>query len=801
MVLFFLFLLPVSVPAQLQAKKIKGQVLNETNQPLPMAAIAWVTPANKIAAQTLTDSNGLFTLTARFNGVGRLTVTHTAHTTYQSGPFQLTDTSFGVIKLPRLVNTLNEVVVQSKQELVELDGGNIVYNVAKSVTAQGTSAFEVLKRAPGIYVDNDNTISLNGKPGAMILLDGKQTYLSAKDIADLLKSMPSSDIKSIEIINNPSARYDAAGSAGIINIKTNKSKLKGFSGTVTTGVSYGVSPKQNQDLSFNYRKDKYNIYGSYNHFIGNYSYLYGSDRIQDGKFYNSYTEDTDKRKKMGTRLGADYSINAKNTIGILATGNFIFGGGITRTQTLIGATNSPHVEQVLDATNDYYYQQTNRYNINVNYKYEDSAGHIINIDADYGRFTKGSGNLQWNRYTNDQNAVLSEHYYRSLNNTAIHLKAVKFDYTTNLWAGKLETGAKYSMIGTDNDTRFLHVLDKRDSLDNQRSNAFHFTEKIAAGYINYKKSLGKWTLQAGLRLENAASEGALFFIKNGTEGIERITRNYTNLFPSLSVSIKPLADHSFSLGYSRRIDRPAYQDLNPFVYLLDELSFWQGNPFLQPQLSHKATLQYVYKSATIIGLSFSYTDQYSTRITDTIETVKIVMIPKNLGIQKNLALSVTQNLAAASWWNLAFNGTLYRIQNKIAFDQYRNFNLTQAAARMSLQQTFKLPGKITGEVLAFFNTKRLAGANEISRATSQVDLGLQKSLLNNKATLRLVFTDIYKGTPSNSIQNFNGFYLRSYGYYEARQVRINFTYRFANSNVKDPRSRNSALDAENGRIK
>jgi len=256
-----------------------------------------------------------------------------------------------------------------------------------------------------------------------------------------------------------------------------------------------------------------------------------------------------------------------------------------------------------------------------------------------------------------------------------------------------------------------------------------------------------------------------------------------------------------SLSYARRIERPAYQDLNPFVYLLDELSFWQGNPFLKPQLVHRVGLQYAYKSSTIIGFNFAHTNQFSASVTDTLQQNKIVMVTRNLGTQSNWSLSLTQVIGMTKWWDATFNGLLYYIQNGIAFDQYRNLNLKQLAYRMSLQQSFKLPFELTGEVISTFNSRRLTGANNFTLATSQVDLGLQRLLLNKKGTLRLAVNDIYNGNQSRYTQNFPGYTSTNYGYYESRQVRLNFTYRFTGGSVKAPRNRASALDAEGGRIK
>jgi hypothetical protein len=781
-------------------RTIKGKVYNNTKQPLVAATIVLADANNKVVFNTSTDQTGSFTFNHDKEGNYTLSISFTGFKTFTSTPFKLTDKDFGDITLGLLSNDLKEVAVQAKQNLIELDANSITYNVSKSITAQGSNALDVLKRAPSVFVDNDNTISINGKPGAMILIDGKQSYLSNREIADLLKAMPSSNIKSIEIINTPSAKYDAAGTAGMINIKTMKSQLVGFNGSITTGLSYGETIKQNEDLSFNYRKDKTNVYGSYNHFFGNYTYLYGGDRLQNGNSYNSDTYDVDKRKRLGTRLGVDYSLDAKNTFGLLLTGNFIFGGGITDTETEINIP-STNTQQNLRAINDYYHQNTERYNININYKFEDSLGRILNIDADYGYYEKNAGNLQSNRYTDKLQQLLNENLYRTLNGANINLKAAKVDYTTNLWKGKLETGSKYSFINTGNDSKFSQVFANNEVLDERRSNQFSFEEAIASVYVNYKKTIGKLILQGGLRVENAKSTGALTYKTNGVVKDEVIKRDYTNLFPSVSFSFKPATHHSFSIGYSRRIDRPAYQDLNPFVYLLDELSFWAGNPFLKPQLSHRLNLQYAFKNATIIGLNYSYTNDFKANITDTTDVDKIVMIPRNVGTQQNIALSLTQTITAAKWWEITFNSTIYNLKNEVSFDAYRNFNLNQWAGRLNLQQTFKLPLKFTGEVIGIYNTKRLIGANEIIDATSQVDLGLQRNLFNNKAIIRLVFTDIYKGSEASSSLNFEGLQLRNYSYYETRQIKLNFTYKITNSKLGAPRTRNSALESENGRIK
>lgn len=783
--------------------RLSGEVVSTTNRPVPFASISLLEDGLQKSG-AVSNETGYFEFSYEFKGdkTYALKISSLAYKPLvlkflppKADNFK----SFGQLQLLPEVKALKEVTVNGGR-LIEMDGGNIIFNVSKSITAQGSNALELLSRAPGVTVGSDNSISLNGKSGAAILIDGKLTYLSGTEISELLKSMPSSDIKAIEIMNSPGAKYDASGTAGIINLKTQKSRAQGFNLALTTGLSYGVYLKNNQDIAFTFRKDRLNIFGNYNHFIGNYSYLYGGDRIQEGKFYNSFTDDVDKRKKIGSRLGADFSLDKKQTLGLLLNGNFLFGGGITDTRTEIGQASGSQVDQVLTAINDYYAQQTQRYNLNLNYKYEDTLGRLLTVDADYGDFSKGSGNLQSNRYTAVNNTVLSDNLYRSLNAIDIGLKAIKIDYAANLWKGKIETGIRYSSVKADNDSKFLEIKAGTESLDPSRSNHFIYTESIKSAYLNYKKNVGKWQFEGGLRVENSASSGKLDDAQT-LSGSQPNDRNYTNLFPAVSVSLKPGLSHSFSLSYSKRIDRPAYQSLNPFIYLLDELSYWQGNPFLQPQISHKGLLQYAYKSSTIIGLSYAYIDNFSVEVTDTANQTGIVMIPRNVGVQRHFALSLAQAFKPYAWWDINFNGTLFSIHNAIDFGKGRMYQPKQTAARFSLQQGFKLPYGLTGEINGVFNSKRLVGANQFFGATSQVDLGMQKNLFGQKATLRLIFSDIYKGTKGNSVQSIDGLYIRNYSYFEARQIKINFSYRFGSGNSKNPANRSSALENENGRIK
>jgi len=793
-------LLSSAVFGQKSAKSITGKVVDDNMLPIPLVTVSLYDLSQKMILSTVTDSTGHFTARYERQGKYLIKIRHIGHQDYQTPFFELSNMDLGTVKLSKLENALEEVEVQGKAKILEVSGGTITYNIANTIGGQDVSVLEALKRAPGVYVENESNITLNGKGGVQILLDGRQTFLSGAELTDLLKSMSSNNLKSIEIINNPTAKFDAAGSAGIINIKTKKNQIIGLNGNISTAVAYGVSPKQLQNIALNYRVDKINVFGNYSHTLGNYNYDYGTNRQQNGKSYDSHTVDVDKRQKMSTQLGVDYYLNNKNTIGFLANGNFIFGGGITDTRTDISTLPTSTIEESLSAVNDYYGQRTARYNFNLNYKYEDTTGRSLNVDMDYGRFDKWNKNLQSNIYRDGQEAILEESLYRTLNGINIDLNGIKVDYLMNLWNGKFASGVKYSFVRSINDSRFYHVLTDADSLDNRRSNDFQFDEYISSAYVDYKRSLGKWSFQGGLRIEHSNSKGTLFFKEKSADREDNIKRNFTDLFPFLAITLQPNEGNNVSLSYAKRIERPAYQDLNPFVYMLDELSFWQGNPFLKPSYTQRFTLLYALKNSTVVSLNFAYTDQLNAKVTDTLETEKIVMISRNLGTQKHWSLSLTQTLAPTPWWDVTFNGLLYYIQNDVTFDQYRNFDLQQLAGRVNLVQSFQLPYKMKAEVAATYNSNRLSGANTLSKGISQVDIGLQKTLLKDKATLRLAVSDIYKGSRSRYTQSFPGFVSTSYGYYESRQVRLSFSYRFSSGTAKDQRIRKSALESESGRI-
>jgi hypothetical protein len=789
--------------SQVGTFQISGKVTDSLSQPLDGAmVILHQLSGLKIVQQGTCAPDGQFTFTIP---AGRylLTVSYIGSKAFHSDTLVIAaDKKLAAIILLGAVKNLREVSVKAekKQPLIQNDGRKLIYNIAKSINAQGTDVLEALKRTPGVSADQNNNLTLNGVNGALVLINGRQTYLQAEELAQLLKSMSSSSIKSIEIIKNPSAEYDAAGTGGIINIITQKSRINGFNGSTNVGVRYGISFKQNTDINFNYRNGKINVFGNYSHNFGNFAMDYNNDRTQNGKTYINPSHDVDKRKSVSSSVGLDYEINDKQSIGFVLNGNFFYGPGIIKPVTYIYDAISDEYLQKLVSTSEFYHQTASRYNANLNYRFQDTLGHTLGFDFDYGIFDGTNKNLNPNTYYSPDGAILSQSIYRTISGKNIDLYAISLNYSTNLGGGKLSAGSKYSRVTADNDFNLFTIVHNTDSIDATRSNAFSYREQISAGYFKYERAISKkLSFDAGLRIENTRSSGNLIPVPGSEQQAEYITRNYTNLFPTGSLTLKTTKSGTYNLSFARRIDRPAYNDLNPFEGRIDELSYWKGNPFLQPQYANTLSLQYSYEKTTA-ALAFTHVRNLTMPISEIFDGNKVVIQPENIGRQNTINLTVTQQLSLFDWWDATLTAIGYHIKNSVELEQYGVYNPSRFAGTVNAQQTFKLPWKLTAELSGVFNSKTLNGPNGTIKGSSQVDVGFQKNLLQDKATLRLVVTDIYRGAHFDSNNYLNGLLLHGTYSSESRQIRLNFTYKFGSSKLKEQKKHESALQNENQRL-
>ncbi len=800
-----LFLTAFTTNAQTRAK-ITGQVKDISGNSIKAATVLLNKSTDSSLVKTaVSDASGNFEIDGIKAGSYFVSVTTVGNQKAYSTSFNLKDgDNFRVpaFQLSPNEKNLQDVTVTStyKKPMIEVKADKTVLNVESSINATGSNAFELLQKAPGIVTDKDDNISLKGKNGVRVYIDGRPTQMSNADLALYLKSINSVDIESIEMIDNPSARYDASGNAGIVNIKLKKNKKFGTNGSVSAGLNVGVKPKTNGAFSLNYRNKKAN-------FFSNYSNGYNDNVSNFYLFRNQFDSSYDQTSTMNglgwnhnLKAGADFFISKDQTIGFIATYNINDNVGKTNSRTPISEISSGKVGSILYASNTLPNTSKNL-NLNFNYRLADSAGHEFNMDIDYGSYIKRTSSYQPNYYYAPYPETLQySKEYRNNTPTDIHIYSGKFDYETPFKKGKLAVGAKFSSVKTDNIFDFYNIISGMDFLDYNLSNRFSYKENINAGYVNYNRPLNpKWSVQAGLRLENTISDGQLTRADGQPQSDDRVQRNYTNLFPSAAISFNQSAKHIFNLTYSRRIDRPNYQELNPFENKLDELTYQKGNAFLKPQYTNTVAFSHTFKYRYTTAISYSHINDFKAQVIDTAGKSKSFITQKNLATQDIVNVNFSLPFQINKWWSLYANINAYNSHYKADFGAGKTVDISIQSANIYMANSFTIGGGYTGEVSGFFTAPSVWGGTFRSKALGTLDLGLQKTLFNGKANFKVSYTDLLKTLHWKGTSDFGASHIVVSGNWESQQLRMNFTWRFGNNQVKASRQRTTASEEENKR--
>ncbi|CCH55623.1 TonB-dependent receptor [Fibrisoma limi BUZ 3] len=715
------------------------------------------------------------------------------------------DEAHPAIEVPALAMTdetksLSEVKVVAKKPFIEQQVDRTVVNVENSIVASGNTALEVLEKAPGVTIDRQNDqIQLKGKSGVIVYIDGKQTYLSGQEVANLLKNTPSDNIEKIEIITNPGSKYDAAGNSGIINIKMKKNKNFGTNGTWVAGLGMGRFEKYNTSLNLNHREGKINVFGNYSYFHNRRFQENELNRIIPFNGTVTYFDQKSYRPNRfdghNYRAGLDYFISKKSTIGVLAT-------GFINDWNQYNAVNNTIIR---NAAGEITLKPTTAVTVqnkwtnltgNLNYKYEfNGKGRELTADMDYSRYNGDSYNNLVTTYLNAQNEPAQPtETVRNDMPSVIDIWAFKSDYVHPTKKGKWETGIKSSYVQSDNNLVFENLLDGRWVLNENQSNRFKYQENINAVYANYSGKLDKKTsLQFGLRVEQTHSKG------NSVTLNRIVDRNYTNLFPTLFLSRQLDTNNVLNFSYSRRIDRPNYQNLNPFRFYLDPYTYQQGNPYLKPQFTNSFQLTHVYKGSFSTSLSYSRTtDVIVNEVPGQIPEQNITYVTSdNLATQDNVSLTMSFPLPIRKWWNMQNNITVF--YNK--FDSPylgAQYNVDFVAYNLYSSNTFTLGKGFSAELAGWYNSKGLYGFYRY-QPQGAFSIGLQKTILNKKGTLKLNVNDPFWLNQFKGYAKYQDIDFRITSRWESRVARATFTYRFGNQNVKAARQRSTSTEAERNR--
>jgi len=787
------------------AQQISGNVKDQQGKAISGSTVSLLSAKDSsVVKLAVSNNDGHYSFNPIKQGKYIVGITHVGYARSYSPAFEFSgsgDSNAPDLQLNKLAAELKGVTVTSKKPIVEVKADRTILNVEGTINATGNDALELLRKSPGVTVDKDDNISLSGKNGVQVYIDGKPTPLSGTDLANYLKSLQSTQIESIELITNPSAKYEAAGNAGIINIRLKKNKTFGFNGSVNAGWNISTYPKYNSSIALNYRYKKINVFGNYN-----YSKIKNQNKFNlfrttsaDSSF-DQHSVMLNQNESHGFKAGIDYYATRRSTFGVMVNGNLSDTRFNNISKTDIAYIPSKQVDRLLVADNSSKGSRDN-VNFNLNYRFVDTSGHELNVDADYGFYNGKNNQFQPNNTYDASGSTLKlTEIYNTLTPYEIDIYSIKTDYEQNFKKGRLGYGGKISYVKTDN--TFQRFFQSGSGSIEDNHNNFHYTENINAGYVNYNRQFKGVMVQAGVRVENTHSKGhSVGFRYDYNSGTKipidsLLDRNYTNPFPSAAITFNKNPMKQWSLTYSRRIDRPSYQNLNPFEFNLDKYTFQRGNPNLQPQYTNSFGVTHIYKYKLTTTLNYSHVSDVFTTIPKS-EGTKAFITNENLASQNIVSLNVSYPFQY-KWYSLFFNLNSYYSHFKGSAPSY-NVDVDVFSFNLYAQQTFKFSKTTTGELSGFFTAPSVWQGAFKTHSLGSLDIGLQQVLFKGKVSVKGSVTDVlhtfhFTATNSSTSQD-----IRVNGGWESRQFRLNLNYRFGSNQVKQARQRKTSLEEESQR--
>ncbi|MEP7323250.1 MAG: outer membrane beta-barrel family protein, partial [Saprospiraceae bacterium] len=783
---------------------ISSKVVNEKNLSISGASVMLLSKNDStLVKMALTNEEGIFEFEGIKQGEYLLTIREIGMETYYSSPISITNQTqqikAPVIQLHASAVQLNEVVIKSNKPFIERQLDKLVVNVENLISAAGSSIFEVLEQSPGVVIDQNDNISLKGRQGVIVMINGKPSGIAGKDLANYLRGLPSNTVQKIELITNPSARYDAAGNAGIINIVMKKDQRIGTNGTISLNYGQGKYPKTGQGLTLNHRTKKLNLFASYN-----YSYrqafshltLY-REFLEQGILDGVYDQDNYIRFIFGThtaRAGIDYNLSKNTTMGIVTSGltNRFNSNGNTHTDVL-------NAKEIMESYNNNSSKSSDRlknYSANLNIKHViDSTGKELSMDLDYAQYENKSDQHFSTEYFNPDASVLSPPYLLQGDiNGKLSIKSIKVDYVHPLsHQAKIETGFKSSVVTADNDLKYYDQSSGSAVYDPSQSNHFLYHENINALYINVSKELQKVNFQLGFRAEQTNPEG------NQITSQQKFDSSYINLFPSMALNYTISKKHEVGISISRRLDRPSYRQLNPFKFFINNTTYSEGNPYLRPQYTYAVELSHTFNQKIITSFSYSQTTQNITEVIFPAAGLEKITIQSNRNLARfdYYGMNLTLPIQIASWWNSVNNMNAY-------FGHYTgylaNTNLSRGNFNFNINcnNSFVIGKGWSAEFTGVYRAPEVYGFMKV-QGYGFASAGIQKSLFANRGSLKLNITDLFYSNNTSARTDFRDYAETFKVNRDTRVANVAFTYRFGNTKVPGAKRRTGGAEEEKQR--
>ena len=748
--------------------KISGQIKDKKNNPVEFIEIQLQNKDSIIFKSELTNAEGKFILETE-KGEYSLIVRQLGVIYYKQNINANQDTNVGIINITEKEQQLQEVVITSKKKLIERKVDRLIFNVENSISASGGDAIDALKITPRVKVKNDN-ISMIGKNNMSVMVDDKLILLTGDELINFLKSIPSDNIKSIEVITTPPTKYDAEGNSGLINIKLKKSKLNQWNASLRSSYVQSTYPKGSFGGNFDYQKNKLSLYSNLN-------YVNGSNApVETNKIYyplglwNEENKRRDFQNSVNGRIGADYKISEKFSVGMQYLGSFskprIAENSLT---TIYNQTNS-QIDSYINTLSENL-GKNNNHSLNLNSTVVfDTIGKKMNINLDYFKFK------------NDDNRIFNTINLLSANNTSlqdIQNYSAKIDFEHPLKWINLSYGGKLSFIKTQNNVNYFDTTLGTPIFVPTQSNEFNYDENTQAIYLNGTKKLNeKWETQLGFRLENTQTEGVSKTLN------QKNTNSYAKLFPTFYLTYTPNEKNAFSINYNKRINRPSYNRLNPFRWYSNPFSYTEGNPFLQPSFSNNLELNYTFNDNWSNSIYYSHTDNGFEQITIVDNTDNIQKtIAQNFFKTTIIGISESYTYNKLKWlsttfsfdWNYSKSESLIPITNQ---------NLNGSNAYFSISNDFNL-NKNKTLLFNFSYWYNFKGTSDLDKnnAYSQLDASLKYFAFDKKLQISFNANDILSTNRPIYTSFTNNIQIDYKNYYDVRLFRLSLVYKFGNKNI------------------
>lgn len=800
-----------------KTSSVSGQVKDESQKPLSGITVSlYKAKDTSLVKAAITDKTGAYVFDIVKEGSYYVGVTGIGYKKTISGLIELTDAGNAVVpsfNLQPEAKGLKEVTVQGRRPMFEQKPDKLVVNVDASPTNAGANALEVLEKSPGITVDKDGNISLKGKAGVQVFIDGKPAYLSGADLANFLRNMQGSQLDQIEIMTNPPAKYDAAGNSGIINIKTKRSLQFGYNGSVTTGYTQGRYQRYTNSFNFNFKKNKVNLFAN-----GNFNARNSFQELDiQRSFSNAITKEVvslfeqetrmiHKNRSLNGKAGLDFFATKKTTFGITANGFYSPGKFISTSDINIFSPDHTLLSKTFGKADNS--STWKHFGTNLNFRHVfDTTGREITADIDHLRYNAGNTQSLINSYQNNFQPKMPDTLYGVLPQN-IYIYSAKVDYVHPFKKGlKFEAGFKTSFVETDNVARYDSLINNTMKLDSARRNDFVYKENINAAYINFSKQLNKrLSAQLGLRLENTSARGnstGYAFNKDKEKFADfdtTFTLNYTQLFPTVYVQYAINERHSLGMNYGRRIRRPDYESLNPFVEFIDRYTYEQGNPNLKPQFSHNIELSHTYKGFLTTTFNYTNTNNIIQEVLEQNEERNESYIKRaNIAKQQQFGVAVSAFKQIKKW-----SGNIYVNVYNNKFEGLVNgdfVTLGRTTMVLSASNSYKFGKDWTTEISGFYRTAGYEGVFHI-RPLGELNFGVSKPVLKGKGTLRLSVRDILWTQRGQGEIKYGLIHANFQQRRDSRTVGMTFTYRFSKGKINgNGRRKASGAADEQNRVK